>query len=214
MKGGMRVYYRHQESRIITVTGVGSLTVQPEIAKVLLEVVTEGWELNVIQQENARTVERVLAGLMQLGIPQEDIQTTVYDIAPKYDYVDGVQEFRGYVVTHGLTVKIQDINRTGAVIDTAVQNGVNRVSNIQFTIEERDVYYRRALTDALEDAYSKAQTLAEGMQVVLAPHPIRITEKIEEPPVVFQAYSAVETATPIQPGQIVINASVKAQFVY
>lgn len=200
--------------RILTVTGVGSVAVEPDTAKVLLEVVTEGWELSAIQQENARKVEQVLAALTRLGIPQENIQTTVYDISPRYDFVDGVQEFRGYVVTHGLTVKIEDISRTGAVIDTAVQQGVNRVSNIQFTIGDRDAYYRRALTEALVDAYAKAQTLAEGMQVALAPYPIKITEQVEEPPVVFQAYSAVETATPIQPGQIVINASVKAQFAY
>lgn len=206
--------YYQQAPRAMTVTGTANLLMEPDIVKVQLEVVTEGMELNQAQQENTNIMNQVIQALLRLGIERENIQTTAYNIHPKYDYVDGGQEFRGYEVTHEITVKIEGVNRAGNVIDVAVQNGINRVSNIQFTIENEQAYYQQALRSALEYAYAKAQTLAETMQLGLAPYPIKIIEKINETPITFKTYSTMEATTPIEPGQIVITATVEAQFQY
>ncbi|MBP1949721.1 SIMPL domain-containing protein [Virgibacillus litoralis] len=200
--------------RVMTVTGISNLSVEPNVVEVQLEVVTEGMSLSQVQQENADTMNQVIQALLQLGIARENIQTTAYTINPKYDYVDGTQVFRGYEVTNAITVKIKDIDQAGNVIDVAVQNGINRVSNIQFTVENKDVYYKQALSSALKDAYAKAQTLANTMQIGIAPYPIKIIEKISEAPITYKAYATMEAATPIEPGQIVISATVEAQFHY
>ncbi|SEQ91590.1 hypothetical protein SAMN05216232_3694 [Virgibacillus subterraneus] len=200
--------------RVMTVNGVSNLSVEPNIVEVQLDVVTEGMSLSQVQQENANIMNQVIQALLQLGIARENIQTTAYTINPKYDYVDGTQVFRGYEVTNAITVKIKDIDQAGNVIDVAVQNGINRVSNIQFTVENKDVYYKQALSSALKDAYAKAQTLANTMQIGIAPYPIKITEKISEAPITYKAYATMEASTPIEPGQIVIGATVEAQFHY
>ncbi len=200
--------------RVMIVTGISNLSVEPNIAEVQLEVVTEEMELSQAQQGNANIMNQVIQALLQLGIARENIQTATYNINPRYDYVDGTQVFRGYEVTNAITVKIKNVDQTGNVIDTAVQNGINRVSNIQFTVENKNVYYKQALSSALKDAYAKAQTLAETMQTGVAPYPIKIIEKIGEAPITYKAYATMEAATPIEPGQIVISASVEAQFQY
>lgn len=206
--------YYHQAPRVMTVTGIANLPIEPDIVQVQLEVVTEDMELSQAQQENANTMNQVIQALLQLGIAMENIQTTAYNIHPKYDYIDEAQVFRGYEVTNEITVKIENIDQAGNVIDTAVQNGINSVSNIQFTVENKQAYYKQALSSALEDAYAKAQTLTKTMQLGMAPYPIKIIEKVSETPVTYKTYSTMEATTPIEPGQIIISASVEAQFQY
>ncbi|WP_229683218.1 SIMPL domain-containing protein [Virgibacillus oceani] len=198
----------------MTVTGNASLSVEPNVVTIQLEVVTENDELKVAQQENANTINQVIQSLLQLGIPRENIQTASYNIFPKYDYVDGKQVFRGYEVTHALSVTINSINQAGTIIDAAVQNGVNRVSNIEFTVDDKDNYYQQALSAALENATAKAETIAETLQVNLDPYPIKIVENFNERPVAFQTFATAEksSATTIEPGQIMIAANVTAQF--
>lgn len=209
------MYYAHL-SRLMTVTGNGSISVEPDIAQIQLEVVTENTQLSQAQQENADKMNQVIQALTQLGIPNEDIQTTAFNIQPVYDFVDGKQIFRGYEVVNTITVQFKGIDQTGIVIDTAVQNGVNRVSNIQFTIENEQVYDQQALSAALINASEKAQTIARTMQLNLDPIPVKIIEIINASPIAYKTFAATEASitTPIEPGQIVIHAAVETQFRY
>ncbi|OZU87530.1 hypothetical protein CIL03_15670 [Virgibacillus indicus] len=207
--------YRQVEMNMMTVTGNGSVFVEPDTVRIQLEVQTENESLSQAQQENANTMNQVFQALQNLGIPTENIQTTGFNITPMYDYIDGEQEFRGYQVTNTITVKVTNIDQAGNVIDTAVSNGVNRVSNIHFSIEDSQKYYQQALSKALEDALAKAQTIANSMQLNLNPTPVKIIEQINEPPVAYKTFAAAESSsTPIQPGQININAAVKVKFQY
>lgn len=210
------IMYYPNYFRQMTVTGNGSIAVEPDTSQIQLEVLTQNEILSQAQQENADTMNQVIQALLQLGIPEENIQTTGFNIHPMYDYIDGEQVFRGYEVVNTITVQIKEIDQTGVVIDTAVQNGVNRVSNIQFTIENEQIHYRQALSTALINASEKAQTIARTMQLQLDPIPIKIVEILNEPPVVYKTFAAAEsnTTTPISPGQIQINAVVRVKFRY
>ncbi|HEU5139929.1 MAG TPA: SIMPL domain-containing protein [Bacillales bacterium] len=208
--------YRQEPSRVMTVNGQASLSVAPDTVSIQLTVMTENEQLSQAQQENANKMNQVIQALLQAGIPRENIQTTAYNIVPRYDYVDGTQVFRGYQVTNTITVTLKNINQTGQMIDLAVKNGVNQVSNIQFTIENRQKYYRQALSDALQDAIMKGRTLAETLNVPFDATPIKIVERTNEAPPPIQTFAAVagSAATPIESGQIVIQAEVEAQFQY
>ncbi|MGP7816906.1 SIMPL domain-containing protein [Niallia sp. 01092] len=205
--------------RSMTLFGNSILSLEPNIAVVQLGVVTMNVELKLAQQENARIIQQVIQSLLQLGIAQKDIQTIDYTIYPQYDYVDGKQQFKGYQVTHMLSVTIENMDQTGEVIDTAVQNGANRVSDIKFTVKNKDIYYKQALKTALEDAISKAKTLAKSMRVNLDPVPVKIIEKSTEPvPRPYKTVASSElvggVSTTIEPGQITIEAKLEAEFYY
>lgn len=212
--------YAHQTTRtkprVMTVIGNGSLAVEPNIVQIQLEVRTENKQLSQAQQENAIAMNQVIGSLLELGITRENIQTVSYTIVPQYDYIEGKQIFRGYEVTNAITVKITNIEQVGNVIDVAVQNGANGVSNIKFTVENEQLEYQKALSLALKNALEKAQTMAATMQLQLDPHPIKITEVAKEQPILYQSFSIMEksASTPIEPGQITINATVNVQFQY
>lgn len=203
-------------SRVITVTGNGKVAVKPNYVQLQLEVITEGKDVSKAQQENANIMNRVIQSILSLNIPRESIQTAAYNIVPNYDYVEGKQVFRGYEVTNAITVKVKDINQVGTVIDTAVQNGANRVSGIQFKIENAEFYYQQALSLALHDAQMKATTIAETMRLPFLPQPIEIVEDSNAGPVLYKTVAMAEQnfSTPIEQGQITISAALRVKFQY
>jgi uncharacterized protein YggE len=166
----------NQRNNLIKVRGEGELAVQPDTASVNLGVVTESKELISAQQENSTIGNKVIDSLLALGIDRNQIQTFDYRIEPVYDYEEGKQIFRGYKITHILQVKMDDLSMIGNVVDTAVQNGANYVANIQFTTKYKDAYYQQALVMALNNASSKAKTIAATLRVTLNPTPILVTE--------------------------------------
>lgn len=215
------MYYAYAQpsshrQRIMTVIGEGKLSIAPDMVQIQLEVTTGNEQLSEAQQENAHVMHQVIESLLGLGIARENIKTTSFNIHAQYDYIEGRQIFRGYEVTNAILVTLTDIAQAGNVIDTAVQNGVNRVSNIQFLVENESSHYQRALRLALLDAFAKAKTIAETMHVKLDPTPIKITEEMEGGPIAFRTSFVTEQqmSTPIEPGQLSINAIVNVQFQY
>jgi uncharacterized protein YggE len=202
----------------LIVTGEGSVYTNPDRAVITIGIITENQNLSTAQKENTDKTTAVINALLALGIPQNDIQTTTYRIEPQYDYESGKQIFRGYKVEHQLQVTIQDLSKTGQVIDQAVASGANFVSSIHSTVSNPDAFYNQALTIAIQNAQHKAVVMARTLRVTLNPVPIvvqELSQNLPPRPVPFQAMSlAQDSGVPIQPGENKITASVKIEYTY
>ncbi|MCE4045466.1 SIMPL domain-containing protein [Lysinibacillus fusiformis] len=207
----------HQASippRVITVTGTGQVKAKPSAMQLQIEVQTQGQNVQEPQQKNAATMKQVIQSITALGIPSEQIQTAAYTITPLYHFEDGQQIFTGYEVTNAITVNVSDPERVGFIIDTAVENGANRISNIQFKVDRADAYYQQALSLALHNAQAKAKTIAETMHLPLQLLPTEIVEEQVNTPILYRSIAVSSDMTPIEQGQIDINASVRVNFQY
>lgn len=200
----------------IEVTGSGTVIANPDSAVIVLGAVTENVSLSVAQTENAKIMSNIIQSLSELGIPKEQMQTVKYRIDPQYDYKEGQQIFRGYQVTHLLQITMNQVNSTGLVVDTAVQNGANTVTDIQFKVARPETYYQHALAAALKNAEGKALTLTNALGVQLVRYPMKIVEETGPLPVVpYQTAMLLESAaTPIQPGELEITAALRVQYSY
>ncbi|MBD8523265.1 SIMPL domain-containing protein [Lysinibacillus fusiformis] len=201
-------------SRVISVTGNGQVTAKPSSIQLQIEVQTQGQNVQGPQQENAATTNQVIQSITALGIPSEQIQTAAYTITPLYHFEDGQQIFTGYEVSNAITVHVSDPERVGLIIDTAVENGANRISNIQFKVDHADAYYQQALSLALHNAQAKAKTIAETMHLPLQLFPTEIVEEQVHTPILYRSMAISPDMTPIEQGQIDINASVRVNFQY
>ena len=206
---------QHHKGHIIKVIGEGEIAVQPDTASINLGVITESKELVAAQQQNSQVTAKVIDSLLALGLTKSMLQTFDYRIESDYDYHEGQQIFRGYKITHILQVKIEDLNLVGKVVDTAVQNGANYVSNVQFKVKDDDAYYRQALSTAVMNAIEKAKAIAGTLKVTLIPTPTNVIESgntIE--PFFHQPQTLVKgiSSTQIEPGQLIVKASVTAEF--
>jgi len=154
--------------------------------------------------------------MIEAGVLPKYIQTKTYNIRPNYDYIDGRQVFRGYEVSNYLKILISNINFAGEIIDTAVKNGANTVSGINFIVSDQTNYYYEALNLAVEDAQNKASVMANKLNVKLNIIPIEINEqdKGSIPLLTAMTLKSVNGATPIETGENKITADIEALFVY
>ncbi|MBV7507429.1 SIMPL domain-containing protein [Bacillus sp. sid0103] len=208
---------QHHKGHLIKVSGDGEMAVQPDTASVNIGIITEGKQLITAQQQNSLEVAKVIESLISLGIAKNHIQTFDYRIESDYDYDQGKQIFRGYKITHILQVKIEDLSSIGKVVDTAVQNGVNNVSHVQFTVKNKEAFYKQTLSLAVNDAIEKAKTIAGTLNVILLPTPISVVEGGSTIQPVFNAsgtFMKSMASTQLEPGQIMIKANVIAEFNY
>jgi uncharacterized protein YggE len=111
-------------------------------------------------------------------------------------------------------VTIRDINNIGMIIDAAVEQGVNNVGNISFTIKESSLFYSEALKLAVEDAQSKAITIASKLGVRVDIIPIKIVEQTSDMSMNTSGptFKATLATTPIETGENKVSAIVEAVF--
>ncbi|MGO4544112.1 SIMPL domain-containing protein [Paenibacillus sp. 2TAB23] len=202
----------------LEVWGEGVVTAVPDRTLITLGTVSEGLDLESVQSDNATKVAAIIEALEHSGIARESIKTTQFQIEPQYDYVDGKQEFRGYKVTHLLQVTLDNVTEAGRLIDTAVANGANMVTSIEFESSEAAKARQGALIAAVRNAEAKAITIAQALGVSLSAVPCKV-EEVAQPgaePVFFKAAAMPsESATsPIEPGQLTFRAAVRIWYMY
>lgn len=202
------------KTRIISVEGNSQFEVKPDYATLQIEVNTQSKDLSEAQRENSLRMNLVIQTLMAINIDRNDIQTAFFNVFPGYDYVDGSQVFRGYEVTNAINVEIHDINRVGIVIDTAIKNGANRISQLEFKLENDSAYYQKALQLALQNAHEKMMAIASSLKLSFMPIPIEITEETSDGPILFKSVAAAQSSleTPIEQGLISVKATLKVTF--
>ena len=121
---------------------------------------------------------------------------------------------QGYSASNSVSATIEQLARTGAVIDAAVGAGANQISGPSLTHGDPESLYRQALAAAVADARTKAQALAAAANVSLG----RVTAIVEggsaPSPMPFAAKAAADevASTPIEPGQGEIGATVSVTF--
>lgn len=202
------------KSNIMTLLGNGKVTAIPDVAVLRLGVQTETDNLTYAQSENARISQAVLEVLNDMGVT--DIKTFQYNIDKIFDFVEGQRIDRGYRVRNIFEIRTENMNQIGTIIDSAVNSGANVVDFINFEVSDATSYYLQALNLAVMDAYQKAKSIAQSMRLTLDPVPLNITENTQGPIPLSRSFTAGESAftTPIEPGNLVIEASVTVEFTY
>lgn len=211
--------YKKRQNYIMEIQGEGSVKFKPDIATIYIGVVTENKDVKKAQNENIIITNKVIGELKKLGIKEEDIETISYNIKKTYDYVDGKQIFKSYEVRNELKITVKDLEKVGEVIDTAVENGANIIEKVTFTISNPEIYYRKALNLAIENAVKKSIDIGITLKIQIDRVPIQIKEEsyidrlsLEYSP--YAAPAATAKATPILPKELEIRARVRVVFGY
>ncbi|MFZ5967293.1 MAG: SIMPL domain-containing protein [Bacillota bacterium] len=213
-----------KEANIISVQGEGKVKVKPDTAYITLGVETQNKDAKKAQSENAKKMSNIMASLKGLGIKEEDIQTTQYNIYPNHQYnpTTGKSYIDGYTVRNMVKVVVRDIEAAGTVIDAVAQNDSNIINNIQLGINDTSKYYLEALKKATENAEGKAKAMAEAVGVTIS-EPSKIVELGASSPVIYNymdnAMAKREmlqdaASTEISAGMLEVTASVNVEYQY
>lgn len=199
--------------RAITVAGMGSVSVVPDTAQVVLGATEHNADLGQAQQTVNQKMDAILAALKQAGIPESDIRTTQYNVSVDRKPDDPSAGITGYTVTHLVQVKIKPLDKVNGIIDAVVAQGANAVYDVTFTVEDQNAALRQAREQAMADAKDKAQQLAQLGGVTLGPV-VSISEGVSQPPTpLTQSRPAAGAAdTAIQPGQTELTVNLTVSF--
>jgi len=213
--------------KVIHAQGSGNIIGTPDRAQVTLSVQTENADVKVAQEENAAKMTKVIDALVASGIPRDALKTTGYNIYTVYDDSSkGILDpkVKSYRVTNTLTITLHDVSKTGEVIDLAVANGANQADSIQFMLSDAQALLLRneALKKAVANARADAEAVAGAMGVnITGTGTVEIYQGYT--PVVYSNYAQdaagarmekAATTTPIQSGDITVNAQVSVTYTY
>lgn len=156
----------------VQVTGTGKVEYVPDTAHITLGVHIEGATAQAaLTQLNAITA-RVIPAVEALGIPKENIGTQNLSVYPQYYYPsDAPSAISGYTADQQLTIKIamasSSADMVGQVIQTASVQGANQVQSVTFDVSNLSDLKQQAVIEAITDARSHAQTVADAAGVEL-----------------------------------------------
>jgi uncharacterized protein len=161
-------------------------------------------------RQNSADMDKVIKQIVALGIKREDIQTSGINLNMDYDYgTDGrAPRFIGYQVTNTVTVKVRQVDRLGAILDSVVSQGANNISGPFFSIDDDSAAQAEARDKAMKRAQMQAmvQVLAVSEATYNA-SPLGGAMKMMAPRGVV-----AEAAPPIEGGQVGTSVTVNVTY--
>lgn len=199
----------------IWVSGLGSISVAPDLANLDLGVETRAADVSEANSRASAAMDAIIEALKARGVRDEDIQTSRFSVYPRYNWVeeevDGVRTGRevltGYHVRNNAMVKLRDLDTVGEVIAEVVTAGGDdvRINGINFTLEDPKPLMADLREMAVADARAKAEHLAELSDVAVG-RLIYISEGATGPSTRGFADYAFESLMPAAPAPAALRA--------
>jgi len=174
IKQGKYIGAEIETKNTLSVSGQSEMFVKPDLARIALSVENEAKTVDKAMETNTKKMNAVIEKVKEQGVKEKDLKTTNFRLNPRYEWRDekiyppsGKRVLVGYRVNQSLEVKIRDLDKIGAIIETATSNGANQVGNISFEVENKDEYQEQVRKQAIDKAKEKAETLANQLGVTL-----------------------------------------------
>ena len=199
------------ETRSITVSGQGEVSLAPDMARITIGVLEEAEEAESALAAMTASMAAVLEKLRAAGLPESDIQTGSFSLNPRYRRSDsigpGEARIDGFVASSTVHVEVTDLDLLGPVIDAAVADGANTLGGIGFDVRDRSDALDEARRLAVADAAARAALYAEAAGVILG-DVLSVSEAGAAPFDPMPRMAMAESADAIAPGELTISARV------
>lgn len=210
----------NQAAQGLTAFGTADVRVRPDIGAVQFGVVTEATTATDARQENAARVTKVIGAIKALGVPENSIRTSIFQLDPVRRFPSqnqnqqGEPPIVGYRVTNIVTVRTTQLDLVPRIIDEAVKAGANRVDNIYFSVNNDAAPRQQALRNAVADARANADAMAAQLGVKLGGVlSVQQGGAIVPPgPIMYSRADISVAPTPIFPGEVTVNATVTVTY--
>jgi len=204
---------------VLVVSGNASVMAVPDQAIVRLGIVRQAASAQAAQEQANVAAREILNAVEKAGVPPNQIQTARLVLTPIYaprnpDSRDAPR-IVAYNAMNTISVRLENLSIVGTVIDAGLKAGANQIEGVGFALRNDLPSRQQALKQAVEEARSKAQTIAEALRVNLvevlevSEGGVSIVDRVEP---VFASRAAAATETPVSPGQIEVRASVTIRY--
>ncbi|MCA0432527.1 MAG: SIMPL domain-containing protein [Proteobacteria bacterium] len=201
-------------NRTITINGTGEVRAVPDMATVMMGVMTTGQTAKEALDLNTKEMQELLALLKAAGIEDRDVGTSNFYVNPRYDYGQGGAQppkVVGYDVSNTVNVTVRKLDMLGSLLDKGVSSGTNQINGINFMVSQPDTYLDEARKLAVADARRKAELFAAAAGIGLG-EIVAIGEGgASAPSPVFTKYAraaASDAPVPVAQGEQSLTADV------
>lgn len=200
-------------SPYIEVTGSGSASAAPDVARLQVTVRSDGDDVaSALADSNGRSSNLVQAA-RDHGVAEADIATTGSGIQPRWDR-EGTH-ITGYTAHQSLRIAARDLDRVGDLVQACAGAAGDALSVDSLTLEisAHAPLLRDARAVAFADARSKAEQYA-GLAGRALGKVAELTDVVQGMPVPRFAMAARTTADTMElaPGENSVTASVVVRF--
>lgn len=204
---------------VVIASGERRIRVAPDQAWVTVSVDTRDAKAPEARRLGAAAMTTVSAALKKTGLDNDAIQTIGFSLQPDYEFVNGRQRLKGFVVSNQVQVRIDEVSRVADVLDAVgglslPASSMATLAGLRFDLKNRANVEREALKGAVEDALARARFMASGAGLNLG-RTLRIEEAGGEAVPKFQPVMmarsgamAESVATPISAADIEIRAQI------
>lgn len=154
----------------IWVTGLGTISLEPDLAVVTIGVETQAETVAQARDEAATAMAAIVEAVKSHGLTDRDVQTRSFNIFPVYEFPEIVELGQttrkrvlvGYRVSNTASIKIRDLDDVGPIIDDVAAAGgdATRINGISFRVEDTKPFMTQLREDAVNDALAKAEQFA------------------------------------------------------
>lgn len=206
------------ESKTISVSGTGTVSMSPDVGWFVASVTTQAGTAAQAEGQNNDAMAKVISALRGAGIAEKDMKTVGYSLSPIYQEAKEpgkIPVLVGYSVKHTIRVTVNDIAAVGRILDLAISNGVNEVSGVYFGLSEAKAQQAQAeaLDLAVKDANNRAKTIANSMGVTLV-GPISVSLGYYYEPTRMEYTQVATPQVPIMPGQLQYTVNVQITYAF
>jgi uncharacterized protein len=198
---------------VIQTQGEAVITVEPDMAELLIGVQTENPDAQTAVEKNAARADAVLKALRDLLGREADIKTVGYAVNPVYSTPrDGKSVIDHFRAENTIRVRTDQLKRAGEIVDRANKAGANTVGGVNFSLKDDAPARLKALGLAARDARTKADAIASALGVKIKAV-LRAEETGFQPKPLTRFRAATPSAlsaspTPIEAGTLEIRAGV------
>jgi uncharacterized protein YggE len=189
--------------RTVSVSATGTVSGEPDIARISTGVVSEAETARDAVARNTAVMKKVVDGLKAGGIAAKDIQTTSFNVEPRYQHANDGRppSIIGYRALNQVQIVARDLAKLGEVLDQAVTLGANQLGGIHFEVSTAETLQDEARKQAMANARRRAQLYATAAAAELG-EVLTIAEEVHmgPPRPMPMARAAMAEAVPIERG--------------
>jgi uncharacterized protein YggE len=202
----------HAQADGIHVNGRGVLQVEPDMARLTLQVTREAQDAAALKDTLDEVTRKVLNLTSSLGINREDVTAAAVNIQPRYRRGSGPSVIDGVRASRTIAVVLRDLENYGELLNGSLELGVNSISGTQLDTSKRDELEIQALDLAMANAREEAKRVAQGFGVrsgsVLD---VQVGSRSVRPQLAMRAMES-SAGDDFSAGQIMIQRDVQATF--
>ena len=207
---------------VLMVQGRGEVRIEPDLATVRLGILEQSPTAQEAQESVNIVANGILAAVLEIGVEERQVQTARLVLSPVYSRSGRgsgeAPRIVAYRASNTVSVRVEELDSVGAVIDAALGAGANQLEGVSFGLVDDLAARADALRNAINEAQTKAAAMADALGVRLDAI-LSVTEggvAVQPQTQIMGMARAIALqeapGTPVSPGEVSVSASVSIRY--